>query len=233
MSLSSSNSNPYDTSFLPQQPNLRPDGSLGRREPIALGMIIALVVFFVTLAVGGGTYLYKKDIERRIDEKNRELASMKAKIDLETIEKLGRVSRHLDQAEKLLVNHTAFSLALGILSAGTAVNVGYDSLRFGPSNSGAPTLALTGIAPSYEAVYFQEQALPHNPNIKSAKVINVTLDPQSGTVSFEMEAELSPDAVRFGRYFEDNRPAFTPSTPITATSTTSVLPLVDQKSHHS
>lgn len=192
----------FDTSFLPQQPAGRPDPTGHRKEPISVSMIIALVLFFMMLFATGGVVLIKKNIERRISSEKAELAKMEAMIDMGKIAKFERITSRVSAAEKLLANHVAFSLALDILSAGTAVNVGYSSLGFSAGEGGAPQITLSGVAPSYAAVYFQGQAIKTRPYIKNAQIGSVALDSRTGTVTFTMTVALSPDALEYGRYFK-------------------------------
>jgi len=196
----------FDTSFLPQQPLSRADGGAHRKEPISVSMVIALIMFFMMLFATGGVVLYKKSIERRIDIAKGELASKEQEIDMETIAGFDRLSTRLGMATKILNDHSAFSLALKIISDGTAMNVGYSKLSF-TGNDGLSTIALDGVAPSYAAVYFQGEALRARPNIKNVVVTNPVLDVRTGTVSFQMEVTLQPSALRYGRYFETGAPS--------------------------
>jgi hypothetical protein len=193
----------FDTSFLPQQPLSRVDGGAHRKEPISLSMIIALIMFFMMLVAMGGVVLYKKTIERRIEAEKGELASREQEIDMETIAGFDSLSSRLVMATKILNEHSAFSLALKIISDGTAVNVGYSKLSFMGSD-GLSTISLDGVAPSYAAVYFQGEALRARPYIKNVIIANPVLDVRSGTVSFHMEVTLQPNVLRYGRYFENS-----------------------------
>lgn len=191
----------FEASFLPQQPVGRGEIGAHRKEPIALGMIVALVFFFVMLSAGGGVVLFKKNIERRIAAEKAELASMESRIDMVAIEKFDRLSKRVIAAEKLLSNHNAFTLALDVIAQGTAVNVGFSSLSFS-MNGGRRSLELSGVAPSYQAVYFQGQAMRARTYVESAEIKSVALDQRTGVVNFQMSAVLKPDALRYGRYFE-------------------------------
>ncbi len=203
MNPTSNTPNSFETSFLPQQPVSRGASPIHRKEPIAIGMIIALVVFFITLSAAGGILLYKKNLERRIANEKGELASKEAGIDMVEIAKLEVVSRHLVAAEKILYNHAAFSLVLDLLAQGTAVNIGYSQLSF-TGGEQAPSIQLSGVAPSYSAVYFQGEAMRARPYVANSRIASVALDSRTGTVSFTMQVDLKQDALRYGRYFEAN-----------------------------
>ncbi|OGZ07979.1 MAG: hypothetical protein A2942_02290 [Candidatus Lloydbacteria bacterium RIFCSPLOWO2_01_FULL_50_20] len=193
--------NSFDTSFIPQQPLLKVEGSARRFESVNIILVIAFFVFFVTLIVWGGMYFYKTSIDKRIVESEKELQSKEANLKTDEIARYKAIDERLSIAKGLLQNHVAFSTILTLLEEITAKNIGLTGLKYSvDSDNGSITLDLSAQAPSYSAVYAQVEAWREMRSIlREVKVDMPRVDTVSGIVSFAAKLAIDPGYVKYAR----------------------------------
>lgn len=205
--------NPFDTSFIPEQPKVIVDGARGGAgKPVNIALLLALVVFFASIATAGAVYFYRISIEKRITQKQVELADKEKNINLDAIHELDHVNRRLSLAKRMLDEHTALSPVLDFLQAHTLKNVGYSS--FSLSTKGASTtLSFDAVAPDYNAVYVQEAEFRKQQYVKGVVEDAVALDEANGAINFKLLIDINKDLFNYRKYMEEK-----------ATSTLSVEP---------
>ncbi len=233
----------FETSFMPKQPLLRVEGVSRRREPVNLAMVMALIVFFVTLAVSGGIYFYKLQVDKRVVARAMELEAAEKLLDIDEIELYKRIDTRIDTAKSLLENHTVFTVVLNLLEESSAQNIGLTSLSYSKDKQ-TFVLTLSAQATSYGAVYFQANAWRSMaPLVTDVKVESLTLDDTSGIVSFAGRLVVDAGLTKYGRLLESERmvreraaaavPVTPPSTgaitPVTSPFPTPVTPPVKPK----
>lgn len=184
--------NQFETAFIPQQPILRVDGVSRSGEPVNLALILSLIIFFVTIAVSAGVYLYRVQIDKRVHEKSQILEAAEKDFNIDEITTYKRIDSRLALAKKLVDEHTISSVAFDLLESSTAQNVGLTSLTFTKDLQGN-SINLNGQAPSYAAVYFQAEAWrAMRPKIQSAEVTVMSLEDRTGIVSFSVKLMIDP-----------------------------------------
>jgi hypothetical protein len=191
--------NQFETSFVPQQPLLKVEAGQRPREPLNLSLIMSLIIFFVTLAVSGGAYFYKQQVDKQILVKGEELKAAEKLFDTDKISMYKDLQMKLTTAKTLVDSHTIFSLIFDLIETRAATNIGLTSLNFGQEGADM-NLALTGQAPSYEAVYFQVQKWRESkPVVKSVEVTSLMLEESSGIVSFGVKISIDPKTIGYAR----------------------------------
>lgn len=182
--------NQFETSFIPQQPILRVEGVSRSSEPLNLALILALIVFFVTLAVSVGAYLYRAQIDKRVYEKSQILQEAEKDFDIDQITVYKNIDSRLSLAKKLVDEHVISSAIFDILESSVAQNIGLTSLSFLKDTKGN-TIVVNGEAPSYAAVYFQlESWRALSPKIKNVEISGMSLDEKSGIVAFGVKFDI-------------------------------------------
>ncbi len=184
--------NQFETSFVPQQPLLKVEAGQRPRVPLDLALIVSLIVFFVTLAVAGGAYFYKQQVDKQVLSRGEDLKAAEALFDTSKISIYKELQVKLTTAKTLVDSHTIFSLIFDLIETKAATNIGLTSLNFGQeASNGEVSLLLTGQAPSYEAVYFQVQKWRESkPVIKNVEVTSLLLEETSGIVAFGVKLSL-------------------------------------------
>ncbi|HEY9585974.1 MAG TPA: hypothetical protein VJJ02_05320 [Candidatus Paceibacterota bacterium] len=198
--------NSLDTSFIPQQPLLKVEGSLRRREPVNIALILALVIFFTSLTVAMGFYIYKASIEKRVTTLEKQLESKEANLKIGDIDRYKTIDARLSLAKRLLQEHVAFSGVLTLLEKVTSQDIGWTKLSyFTDQNSGLTALNLNGEAPNYSAVYAQAESWRHaQPSIKSVEIGMPSLDFVSGIVTFDAKLTIDEGSTNYARLIKED-----------------------------
>lgn len=185
--------NQFETSFIPQQPILKVEGTSRSSEPMNLALVLALIVFFVTIAVSVGGYLYRAKIEKRVHEKSQILEEAEKDFDIDQIAVYKRIDTRLSLTKKLVDEHMISSAIFDILESSVAQNVGLTSLAFTKDVTG-DSVSLAGEAPSYAAVYFQlESWRAMRSKIKKVEISGMSLSEESGVVTFSVKFTIVPE----------------------------------------
>ena len=191
--------NQFDTSFIPQQPLLKIEGASGRRETINFALIIALIIFFTSIAVTAGLYVYRLQVDKRVLADEQALDAAEKYFSIDEINTYKRADVRLSVAKELVDNHTISSVVLDLLENSTAQNVGLTSFSFGKGDAGI-SISLLGQAPSYSGVYFQAESWrAMQPMIKSVEVSSMNLDDKTGIVAFGVSMNIDPQYLEFAR----------------------------------
>jgi Tfp pilus assembly protein PilN len=217
--------NQFETAFIPQQPILRVEGVSRSSEPVNLALILSLVVFFVTITVAVGVYLYRAQIDKRVVQKTVQLEEAEKDFNIDEITTYKRIDSRLSLAKKLVDEHTISSVAFDLLESSVAQNVGLTALSFAKDAKGN-SIALSGQAPSYAAVYFQiESWRAIRSKITSVEPSPMSLDEKTGIVSFSVKLTVDPQYLESLRVIEarsaPSHAAPVPKVSETATSTMS------------
>lgn len=195
--------NSFDTSFIPQQPLVRVEGAPHRKEPINLALVLAIIIFFVTLVVAGGVYLYKLQIDKGVQAKELALQAEEKNLNIDEINSYKRIDTRITTAKTLLRGHTVFSIILNLLEETAAQNIGLTSLSYG-GDSKNYKLSLSGEALNYGAVYFQAQAWRSMiPLVKKVEIISLTPSDTTGVVSFSAEITIDPAYTNYAQLAQE------------------------------
>lgn len=227
-----------ETSFMPQQPLLRVEGGGRRSEPINLALVVAIIIFFVTLSVAGGMYFYKAKLDKEVLAKGQQLADQEKKFNIDEITVYKNLQTSLTTAKKLVDSHTIFSVILDTIESHAAENVGLTSFDYKKEATGIK-LSVSGQAPSYAAVYFQVEEWRKTPHVKKVEVTMLALDEHTSVVAFAATIDIDPSYLDYAQVLQaqsqkqvqaQNDTAIAPpinnlpKPPTTATGTTPVLP---------
>lgn len=215
----------FETSFVPQQPLVKVEaGGMGRREPLNIALIVALIIFFVTIAVAGGMYFWEKNTELRKNAIGQELADMEANFDIDKISSYKTLQATLRNARNLVNQHVIFSVVLDSVERNAAENVGLTNLSFSAAGDKS-MLSLSGQAPSYKAVFFQlETWRGMKPIFQNVEVTSLGLSENSGIVDFNVKIDVDTKSLYFQKYVAAIAAAQIPIIPVVTASSTPLFP---------
>jgi len=195
--------NSFETSFIPQQPLVRVEGAPRRSEPINLALVLAFIIFFITITVAGGVYFLKLQADKRVNEKQAQLAAEEKNLNIDEINAYKHIDDKLVTVKGLLQNHTVFSTILLLLEESTAVNIGLTSLGYTKGTNGDYIVTLSAKAPSYSAVYFQGESWRKMvPMVKTVKISAPVADEATGIVTFGAELVINPLYTKYNKLVE-------------------------------
>ncbi|MBU1293077.1 hypothetical protein KJ819_03375 [Patescibacteria group bacterium] len=183
------------TSFVPKQPV-----TTGMRRPqsgMNAFLIVASIIVGVAVVGAGGTFGYKLYLENVRDAKAAELQRAQDAINEDTIEGFIRLRNRLDSAQTLLNQHVYSSQFFDVLEKHTLQSVRFGSLTLSVLDDRSAEIKMEGVARTFNALAAQSEAFASEKRIKRAIFSSITVN-TTGTVSFELTAELDPRLVLAG-----------------------------------
>ncbi len=194
--------NPFETSFIPQQPLLKVEGVSRRKDAVNFSAVFSVVIFLAAAVVAGALYFYRANVIERIIGAQTALAAAEQYFSIDEINKYKHADTRLRAAKNLVHQHTINSVILDFLEKNTAVNVGLTS--FGAmKDDGGYRVSLVGQAPSYSAAYFQvEKWRSMQPTIKELTVGNMGLSEETGIVTFAVTLNIDPTYLQLSTVLE-------------------------------
>lgn len=187
------------TSFIPKKALVPKGTSSGARVSINLFLSLGVIIFFLTLALAGGAYLYKVLIRKNIDEKEAMLEKAKKAFEPSLIADVKRLDSRIASAKTILDNHSAVVPVFDLLESLTLKTIRFTEFSY--SNAGgAPMLDIKGEAQSYASVALLSDSFASNEKIKNPVFSDINLS-ESGWVQFAFTASLDPSTVAFRNYF--------------------------------
>lgn len=203
----------FETSFVPQQPLVKVEAGMKRREPVNIALVVALVLFFVTVALAGGMYFWEKNTTKKVATAGEELAAKEKNFDINKINAYKSLQSNLRGAKTLVDEHTIFSVILDNIETNAAQNIGLTSLAYTTGANGSSVL-LSGQAPSYKAVYFQvQQWRGMKPLFQDVEVTSLSLAEESGVVNFSVKIGIDARSLDFSKYIAKQAPEIIAATP--------------------
>ena len=184
------------TSFIPKKPivDSRPDGS-----GISLFLLLAIIVFIVSLALGGGVWLWQKSLISQIEKAKIDLVAAKDSYEEGTINPLIRFNDRLTEAQTLLNRHLAVSPIFILLEQNVLRNVRIKTMKFSYAGEGRTKLDLGGVAVDYDALLKQSDAFGAESlrQFISTPVISDFNPTPEGTVTFSFNALIDSDLISY------------------------------------
>lgn len=156
--------NKLSTSFIPKQTvssNLSE-----RREPLGIAMMIAVIIFAVSILYFAGVFGYRYYVYNQINQActggdtngdgscglKASLEKEKKDFQYESLARLKRLDTKLKNGSAVLANHQSLKPLFDKLSKVTAHNVRFNNFRFSKN-----TIDISGLASSYEDVAYQSK----------------------------------------------------------------------------
>jgi len=170
----------------------------------SLFMIIAVILFFVSVGSAVGAYFWKGYLTNTNTAYKADLAARQKLFDLTSVEKMQQVNNQIDTAKSILSNHIAFSKIFEIISQLTIANVRFMSLDIkGPQVAGGnSSIIMSGYGSNLPAVAFQSDILGRLTDLGLSKIVKnaIVSSPAvqaDGTVAFSLSAEITPDSLSY------------------------------------
>lgn len=184
------------TSFIPKKPivDSRSEGS-----GISLFLLLSIIIFIISVAMGGGVWLWKDSLNKQIIKDKEALAAAKASYEEGTINPLVRLDDRITVSNDLLKKHLAISPVFLLLEKNTLKNVRLKSFKFSYGAGDKIKLDLTGIAQSYEALSKQSDAFGAE-NLRqfiSQPVVSDFSPTADGSIAFNFSALISSNLINY------------------------------------
>lgn len=198
------------TSFIPKQ-SLAPVANRAPRSVSGLNLI-AWFLFIVSLLGAGGTFLWNKALEGRINSMNSQIADVKGKLEEDTIYDIKELEKRLKSSEEILNSHIATSKIFEVLQQRTLKTISFNKFAYSIADptgkSKTVTVSMAGRAKNYDAIAQQAEELAKNEYIINPIFSNMTLDEIRGTISFDLTFVVNPALVSYESLFNSQSQGF-------------------------
>lgn len=200
----------FQTSFIPKKPMTPQNETHHAPSGASVLMIIGVLLFVVSLAGAGFTFLAKSYLLNVQEGYKKDLADNEKRFNVPLIEELKKASTKIDLAKKLIANHIAVSEALNIIAGLTAEKVYFSSFEFNAPDIGQPggggnyKIKMQGVADSFNSIAFQSDVFGTSEKYGTNKVLknpilSDLLVDEAGNVKFNFTADITPADVSYDK----------------------------------
>lgn len=177
----------FQTSFIPKKPIVKERAV--RAPSMGLFGVIAFFIFFGSILVLGGAYLYRNNLAEQIITKSNDLEQARNRFEYEKLSQLQRLDRRLRVAQVVLSKHIAISPIFKDLSEITLRNIQYTNFAYELAGDGSSNILvkIKGISPNgYEPIAIQSDLFGQNKNFINPVFSNLSLTDKGG-VAFDLQ----------------------------------------------
>lgn len=185
------------SSFIPQAPISAPSsGSRRERKGGAdLALLISLVLFFASVVLAVGVFLYVQYLATAAESKRAQLQRAKEAFEPALIAELTRLDDRMKAADLVLSNHTSPSDIFTLLQQLTLQTVAFSSFSFVAQNEREMGITMQGVAQSVNSIALQADLLS-----RSGLVVNPIFSNINRTIEgvrFDFTASIDPAQLRY------------------------------------
>lgn len=163
-------------------------------------MLVAIIIFILTLSVAGGVFLYKKSLINKIKIIDTNLVKAKNSFDVELIERIKTLNRRIESSKKLLDAHTAVSPVFDLLENETLATIRFDSFTYELKDDGVPSIRLSGQGKYFTSVALQSDIFGNDKAFKNPIFSDLNPD-LIGNIVFKFSANIDPKVVSYKNVF--------------------------------
>lgn len=216
----------FQTSFIPKKVIGTPTGLPSEKPPRHVGslfMMIAVILFIVSLGGLGASYMWKRVLNTSQVSLKQELTKREKQFNVDLIERLKQANIKIDLASGLVNKHVALSEIFNIINRFIVEKVRITSMDVSaPTKDGENAkLSMSGYGTSLSVIAYQSDVLGQLEQYGLRKIVknpmmnNPSLN-TSGAVSFGFSAEIDPSYLTYRRSLgldSDENASSTPNNP--------------------
>lgn len=193
------------SSFIPKQNASAIPTRARRRRTLSIFGTLATLILFSSIAVTGGTYLYKMRLEAKNTEMKKQLTNQKELFNEGDIATIESFNKQLNVAKYLMANHAAPSKIFEKLEQKSLGSVQFTDFTYENDPGNTATLMLSGGTEEFKSVALQAIAFGDEALLKDAVFGEIgtqdtpttavpqggTAEPSTHTVGFTVKGILS------------------------------------------
>jgi len=188
------------TSFIPDKmPNVPKNSTATINTSGGSGanlfMVLAIIVFAVTLALSAGVFLYDRYITASATTKSEQLQRERQLLEPATIRELMRLDERLKIANQVLSGHVAPSILFGLLEELTLKSVYFENMDYSIGKEGDAIVKMKGHARSVNGVALQADFFGKNRAFINPIFSDLNLVP--GGVDFQVTTSVDIESLRY------------------------------------
>lgn len=190
--------NQFTTTFIPKKPMVTEaaSGSAPVSRPVGFLSSISLILFFITIAIGGGVYFWKQYETKQVDLLAKSVQTVQKDFEPQLITELQLLDKQLRNANTLLKNHNIASPLFDLLESSTLKQVQFSKFEYVMDDTKGAQIKMSGIADGYQSIAQQADVLGSSTYLKNVIFSNFFLT-QQGKVSFDLSFGVAPQFLNF------------------------------------
>lgn len=178
------------TTLIPKKPASETTRIDPTPKMVSIMILIAAIIFVVSLAAAGGLYFYRALILKNIDELSQSITRAEEIISPALVARLNEYDRRSTIVKTLLDSHVVLSPIFDLLGDLAISSVRFSQFDYDVGRDGDAKMTLAGEARSYASLAAQSDLLGKNEHINDPIFSNFELNPL-GNVTFNFSAGIS------------------------------------------
>ncbi len=190
---------PNQSSFIPQDATTLSSSSRSRSQGglSDLLLLMSIVLFVASLALGGAVFLYEEYLKTSAASKVEQLQRAKEAFEPSLVHTLTRLDDRMHVADQLLAGHVAPTAFFQILQQATLTTIEFKSLDLDALDPQKISIKMTGVAQSVNSIALQADLFAKNGTITNP--IFSDINRHADGVHFNLVALVNPASINFVR----------------------------------
>jgi predicted glycoside hydrolase/deacetylase ChbG (UPF0249 family) len=180
------------TSFIPKK-SVVEEAAPRQESSVGLMTAFVVIVFLVTLVVGGGMFLWERASLAQLESSKKNLEQQKAKFQPEVIAQFQRIDTRMGVASELLAQHHSPLKFFSLIQSVVYKDVSFSNVSYARSEKEIKA-TFNGEAKDYQTIILQSDFLNTNKYIKEYLFTNLS-PKENGRISFSLLLIVDPDFV--------------------------------------
>jgi len=188
----------FTTTFIPKKPLMEQGPSEGApvSRPVGLLSTISIILFVVTIVIGGGVYFWKSYETSNLATLQKSVTTVSQDFEPQLITQLQSLDLQLKNANTLIGNHTVVSPIFDMLEASTLPQVQFTKFNVAFDPTKGVQVQMSGVADGYASIAEQSDVFGANAYLTDVIFSNFALT-QTGQVSFDLSFGVQPQFLNF------------------------------------
>jgi len=190
------------TSFVPKKTLVMRGDTPGNRPALSPAVSLGVIIFFLTIAVSAGVFLYKALLQKQVDKEQTDLiAAKEALVDEKWTNDLKRLDNRLKTSRTLLDTHTVVSPVFDLISRTTLKTVRFSSLDLTIGSNNSVSVKMNGEANGYTSIALLSDSFGADKAWVNPLFSGVALATDKKTVTFSYSGSVDPLLVLYKTSF--------------------------------
>jgi hypothetical protein len=191
----------FQTSFIPKKPLFIDQKTIRHGGGTSVFMLIAVLVFMVSLIGAGFVFGYKQIILKNQEEYRLILKKTEEKFDVGLINKLKNINRKIDLGKDLLKSHLAVSQIFDTINQLTIESMKFNTFDFTTTQTDSK-ITLKGVGKNFSSIAWQSDVFGGSDKYGNKKPLKNTIvsdlvAESGGNVNFTLTASIDPKELSY------------------------------------
>ncbi len=185
----------FQTSFIPKKPLVDTSGRPYSR-PVSVFLVVAIIIFILSLGSALGVFVYKKVLIGRIANMDADLVKAKNAFEPSFLDNINKLNKRIESSKKIMDSHSAVSPLFDLFENKTLATIKFDSMNYELKDDGTASLSIAGQGKNFSSIALQSDVFGQDKNIKSPVFSDLNPDLR-GNIVFKFSASLDSSLISY------------------------------------